>query len=109
MTEQAYDKDKAREGDSHRAKLLRAKDETLEFTMDDIHKALEGDLSREKYDQELMPLFLSYMDVTKKLDKDEADEASFNEGVELLKKLNAKAVELGIPGQASEETATSEE
>lgn len=102
MSEQGYDKDKAREGDSPRARLLRAKDEILQFTMDDIHKALEGDLSREKYDQELMPLFLAYMDVTKKLDRDEADEACFNEGVELLQKLQAKAAELKIPGAASD-------
>jgi hypothetical protein len=69
--------------------------------MDDIHKALEGDLPRDKYDQELMPLFLQYMEVTKKLDKEEGDEAAFNEGVELLKQLQAKASELGIPGTAS--------
>ena len=99
---EAYDKDKAREGDTPRARLLRAKDEILQFSMDDIHKALEGDLSREQYDQELMPLFLAYMDVTKKLDKDEADEECFNEGVELLKKLQDKAAELKIPGAASE-------
>jgi hypothetical protein len=101
MTEQTYDKDKAREGDSFRAQLLRAKDETLTFSMDDIHKALEGDLSREDYDQKLMPLFMAYMEVTKKLDSDETDEASFTEGKELLVKLNDKAVELKIPGQAS--------
>jgi CII-binding regulator of phage lambda lysogenization HflD len=101
MSDEVYDREKAREGDSARARLLRAKDETLQFSMDDIHKALEGSLSREKYDQELMPLFLAYMEVTKKLDKDEADENRFNEGIELLKKLQAKAAELGIPGTAS--------
>lgn len=102
MSDQPYDREKAREGESARARLLRAKDEVLQFSMDDIHKALEGDLPREKYDQELMPLFLAYMEVTKKLDKDEDDEASFVEGTELLNKLQAKAAELGIPGTASE-------
>jgi hypothetical protein len=102
MSDQPYNKDKAREGNSPRARLLRAKDEILGFTMDDIHKALDGDLPRDKYDQELMPLFLAYMEVTKKLDKDEEDESCFNEGVELLKKLQEKAAELGIPGAASE-------
>ncbi|MCR4285948.1 MAG: hypothetical protein NUW00_03595 [Candidatus Kaiserbacteria bacterium] len=96
-----YSKEDARKGDSARARLLRAKDETLTFSMGDIHKALEGDKSfREKYDGELMPLFLSYMEVTRKLDKDENDDAQFNEGFELLKKLQAKAQELGIPGKA---------
>lgn len=98
MSDQPYDRDKAREGTSARARLLRAKDEILQFSMDDIHKALEGDLPRDKYDQELMPLFLQYMEVTKKLDKEEEDENAFNEGVELLKQLQAKAVELEIPG-----------
>lgn len=102
MNDQPYDKEKAREGETPRARLLRAKDEILQFSMDDIHKALEEDLPRDKYDQELMPLFLAYMEVTKKLDKDPADEACFNEGADLLKKLQAKAVELEIPGTASE-------
>ncbi len=101
MSDQTYDRDKAREGGNAKARLLRAKDEQLQFSIDDIHKALEGDLSRDKYDQELMPLFLAYMEVTKKLDKDEVDEKAFNEGIELLKKLQSKAVELKIPGTAS--------
>jgi len=109
MTEQAYDKDKAREGETPRARLLRAKDEILLFSMDDIHKALEDDLPRDKYDQELMPLFMAYMEVTKKLDKDEADEGCFNEGVEILKNLQAKAAELGIPGTADEASDEEEE
>jgi hypothetical protein len=101
MSDKPYDKEQAREGNSPRARLLRAKDEILQFTMDDIHKALEGDLPRDRYDQELMPLFLQYMEVTKKLDKDESDESCFNEGVSLLKQLQEKAAELGIPGTAS--------
>lgn len=95
------DRKKAREGESPRARLLRAKDEILLFSMDDIHEALEKDLSRDKYDQELMPLFLRYMEVAKKLDKDEDNESYFNEGTKILKKLQDKAAELGIPGAAS--------
>jgi len=96
MSDKPYDREEAREGDSARARLLRTKDETLKFTMDDLYKALDGNLSREVYDKEVMPLFLKYMDVAKKLEKDENNESLFNEGAELLKKLQDKAIELEI-------------
>jgi hypothetical protein len=98
MSNQGYDKDEARKGDAPMARLLRAKDELFDFTMEDIHKALEDQDVRKRYDDEMMPLFLQYMDVTKDLKANPDDEDLFKKGHGLLEQLRDKAKELGISG-----------
>lgn len=91
-----YDKEEARKGDKPMARLLRAKDELLTFTMDDIHGALEDQGVRNRYEKEMMPIFLEYMDVTKELKTNPDDESLFTKGYGLLEKLRDKAQEIGI-------------
>ena len=96
MAKEKSEREKAREGDSPKARLLRAKDETLKFTMEDIQKALDDEKTREKYSKEMMPLFLSFTDISKKLDTDKDNISLLEDGVSVLKKLQEKAGELGI-------------
>ncbi len=91
------DRAKARKGDSVSARLLRTKDEILQFSLDDIQRALSEDLSREKFDQEMMPLYFAYRKVMRKLEGDPTNESCLSEGIVILKKLQAKARELAIP------------
>ena len=81
------DKEKAREGNSIRARLLRAKDNTLRFSQSAVDSTVR---------RELVPLFVKYADIIASLD-DNSDESTYDEGLRLLEEIQNKAVELGIP------------